>query len=193
MGSIATTRGDAGETGLAGGIRVSKASVRVDAYGGVDELNASIGFARSICEDKATHDFAKSVQQDLFKVGSALATPPQSPKPQVPITSDMVDRLTSEVHRLEAIEGILRDWAVAGDHSAAAAFNIARTVCRRAERGVVRLIESGEAVQPTVLAYMNRLSDLLWLFARKLEKDAGINSSLREQTGKEGNRWSRAW
>lgn len=193
MSSIATTRGDAGETGLAGGIRVSKASVRVDAYGGVDELNASLGFARSTCDDQAIHDFTKSVQRDLFKVGSALATPPQSPKPQVPITPDLVDRLTTEVHRLEAIEGMLSDWAVAGDHSAAAAFNIARTVCRRAERGVVRLVESGEAVQPTILAYLNRLSDLLWLFARKLEKDAGINSSLREQTGKEGNRWSRAW
>jgi cob(I)alamin adenosyltransferase len=193
MGSIATTKGDAGETGLAGGIRVSKASVRVDAYGGVDELNAALGFARSICDDRAIHDFIRSVQQDLFKVGSALATPPQSPKPQVPITPESVDRLTSEVHRLEAIEGMLSDWAVAGDHSAAAAFNIARTVCRRAERGVVRLMEFEENVQPTILAYLNRLSDLLWLFARKLEKDAGINSSLRQQTGKEGNRWSRAW
>ena len=193
MGSIATTKGDAGQTGLAGGIRVSKASVRVDAYGGVDELNASLGFARSICEDKEVHDFAKSVQKDLFKVGSALATPPESPKPQVPITPDMADRLTSEVHRLEAIEGILKDWSVSGDHSAAAAFNVARTVCRRAERGVVRLMESGENVQPGILAYLNRLSDLLWLFARKLEFDAGINSSLRKQTGKEGNRWSRAW
>ena len=193
MGSIATTKGDAGETGLAGGIRVSKASVRVDAYGGVDELNASLGFARSICDDQAIHDFTKSVQRDLFKVGSALATPPQSPKPQVPISLESVDRLTNEVHRLEAIEGMLSDWAVAGDHTSAAAFNIARTVCRRAERGVVRLIESGEEVQPTILAYLNRLSDLLWLFARKLEHDAGINSSLREQTGKEGNRWSRAW
>ena len=193
MGSIATTKGDAGETGLAGGIRVSKASVRVDAYGGVDELNAALGFARSICEDREIHDFSKSVQQDLFKVGSALATPPQSPKPQVPITQESVDRLTREVHRLEAIEGMLSDWAVAGDHSAAAAFNIARTVCRRAERGVVRLMELEAQVQPTILAYLNRLSDLLWLFARKLEHDAGINSSLREQTGKEGNRWSRAW
>ena len=193
MGSIATTKGDAGETGLAGGIRVSKASVRVDAYGGVDELNGSLGFARSICDDKEIHDFTKTVQRELFKVGSALATPPQSPKPQVPIALESVDRLTTEVHRLEAIEGMLSDWAVAGDHTGAAAFNVARTVCRRAERGVVRLIESGEEVQPTILAYLNRLSDLLWLFARKLEHDAGINSSLREQTGKEGNRWSRAW
>ena len=193
MGSIATTKGDAGQTGLAGGIRVSKASVRVDAYGGVDELNASLGFARSICEDKEIHDFTQSVQRDLFKLGSALATPPESPKPQVIIGAESVERLTTEVHRLEAIEGILRDWSVSGDHSAAAAFNVARTVCRRAERGVVRLMEFEENVQPAILAYLNRLSDLLWLFARKLEHDAGINSSLREQTGKEGNRWSRAW
>ena len=193
MGSIATTKGDAGHTGLAGGIRVSKASVRVDAYGGVDELNASLGFARSICEDKEIHDFTQSVQRDLFTIGSALATPPESPKPQVPISLESVDRLTTEVHRLEAIEGILRDWAVSGDHTGAAAFNVARTVCRRAERGVVRLMEFEENVQPAILAYLNRLSDLLWLFARKLEHDAGINSSLREQTGKEGNRWSRAW
>ena len=193
MGSIATTRGDGGETGLAGGIRVSKGSVRVDAYGGVDELNAALGFARSICDDQALGEFAKSVQTELFKIGSSLATPPQSSKPQVVIAADAVDRLTAEVHRLEAIEGMLSDWSLPGDHGAAAAFNLARTVCRRAERGVVRLSEAGEAIQPSILAYLNRLSDLLWLFARKLELDAGVNSSLRAQTGKDGNRWSRAW
>jgi len=193
MGSIATTRGDGGETGLAGGIRVSKGSVRVDAYGGVDELNAALGFARSICDDQALGEFAKGVQTELFKIGSSLATPPQSPKPQVVIAADAVDRLTAEVHRLEAIEGMLSDWSLPGDHRAAAAFNLARTVCRRAERGVVRLSEAGEAIQPSILAYLNRLSDLLWLFARKLELDAGVNSSLRAQTGKDGNRWSRAW
>jgi cob(I)alamin adenosyltransferase len=193
MGSIATTRGDGGETGLAGGIRVSKGSTRVDAYGGVDELNAALGFARSICEDEAIAGFTRSVQTDLFKIGSSLATPPQSPKPQVVIAPDAVDRLTAEVHRLEAIEGMLADWSLPGDHRAASAFNLARTVCRRAERGVVRLKESGEAIQSSILAYLNRLSDLLWLFARKLELDAGVNSSLRAQTGKDGNRWSRAW
>ena len=193
MGSIATMKGDAGETGLAGGIRVSKASIRVEAYGGVDELNGAIGLARSICEDAAMGELAKSIQRDLFKIGSALATPPQSPKPQVVVEPALVDRLTAEVHRIEAIEGMLSDWSVAGDHAPAAAFNVARTVCRRAERGVVRLTESGDPVQPAILAYLNRLSDLLWLFARKLEHDAGINSSLRAQTGKDGNKWSRAW
>ena len=193
MGSISTTRGDSGQTGLAGGIRVSKASPRVDAYGNVDELISTLGFARAICDDPAIATFAHGVQRELFKLGSALATPPSSPKPQVPIGQDMVDRLTAEVHRLEALEGMVSDWSVSGAHVAAAAFDVARTVCRRAERGVVWLAESGETVQPSILAYLNRLSDLLWLFGRKLELDAGVSGSLRAVTGRAGNRWSRAW
>ncbi|MGH9255672.1 MAG: cob(I)yrinic acid a,c-diamide adenosyltransferase [Vicinamibacterales bacterium] len=191
--SIATTRGDGGQTGLAGGIRVSKASLRVDTYGNVDELISTLGFARSICDDREIAEFAHGVQRELFKVGSALATPPESPKPQVPIDTAMVERLTAEVHRLEAIEGMLSDWSVSGAHTAAAAFDVARTICRRAERGIVRLAEAGEPVQPSILAYLNRLSDLLWLFGRKLEHDAGVSGSLRAETGKAGNRWSRAW
>ena len=100
MRSISTTRGDGGETGLAGGIRVSKASLRVDALGTVDELNTALGFARAICDDPEIRELAKQVQTELFTVCSALATPPESPKPQVPITSDMVEALTSAVHRL---------------------------------------------------------------------------------------------
>lgn len=193
MGSIATTRGDGGQTGLAGGIRVSKASRRVDTYGTVDELISVLGFARSICEDGEIAAIAHGVQRGLFKVGSALATPRESSKPQVTIEPAMVERLTAEVHRLEAIDGMLSDWSVSGAHTVAAAFDVARTVCRRAERGVVTLAEDGEPVQPTILAYLNRLSDLLWLFGRKLERDAGVSGSLRAETGKAGNRWSRAW
>jgi cob(I)alamin adenosyltransferase len=193
MGSIATTRGDGGQTGLAGGIRVSKASIRVETYGNIDELISTLGFARSISDDREIAEFAHTVQRELFAVGSALATPPESPKPQVQIDAIMVDRLTAEVHRIEAIEGMLSDWSVSGAHTAAAAFDVARTVCRRAERGAVRLAEAGDPVQPAILSYLNRLSDLLWLFGRKLEKDAGVSGSLRADTGKAGNRWSRAW
>jgi cob(I)alamin adenosyltransferase len=186
-------RGDAGETSLAGGIRVSKGSIRVETYGTIDELNSALGFARSICEDAEMAAFVKSVQQDLFKIGSSLATPPESPKPQITIDPSLTDRLTAEVHRLEAIEGMLADWSIPGEHRAAAAFDVARTICRRAERALVRLQEDGVAVQPTILTYVNRLSDLLWLFGRKLEHDAGVNGSLRDSTGKAGNRFSRAW
>ena len=193
MGSISTTKGDGGETSLAGGIRVSKASLRVDAYGCVDELNSTLGFARSICDDAEIRELTKRIQQELFKVGSSLATPSQSPKPQVPIATEMVDGITDAVHRFEAIDGVLSDWSLPGELTVAAAFDQARTICRRAERCVVRLVESGDVIQPSILPYLNRLSDLLWIVGRKLERDAGVSGSLREVTGKTGNRFSRAW
>jgi cob(I)alamin adenosyltransferase len=193
MRSISTMRGDAGETSLAGGVRVSKGSMRVEAYGTIDELNSSLGFARSICEDADMAAFTKTVQQDLFKIGSSLATPLESPKPQIVIAPELVDRLTAEVRRIEAIEGVLADWSIPGEHRAAAAYDVARTICRRAERALVRLQTSGPDVQASILAYVNRLSDVLWLFGRKLEHDAGVSGSLREVTGKAGNRFSRAW
>jgi cob(I)alamin adenosyltransferase len=193
MRSISTMRGDAGQTSLAGGIRVSKASTRVETYGTIDELNSSLGFARSICESAEMAAFTKGIQQDLFRIGSSLATPPESPKPQLPIDVALTEKLTEEVHRLEAIEGMLADWSISGEHTGAAAFDVARTICRRAERALVRFQEEGVEVQPGILSYVNRLSDLLWLFARKLELDAGVSGSLREATGKTGNRFSRAW
>jgi cob(I)alamin adenosyltransferase len=104
-----------------------------------------------------------------------------------------VEELTAQVHELEATEGLLSDWSLPGETVAGAAYDLARTVCRRAERCVVRLIEAGEAVEPNILAYLNRLSDLLWLFARKVEVGAGASTSLREINGKSGPRWSRAW
>ena len=104
-----------------------------------------------------------------------------------------MDALTDQVHQIESIEGVLSDWSISGEHVAAAAYDVARTICRRAERNVVRLVESGEAVDPNVLAYLNRLSDLLWLFGRKLEFDAGVSGSLRAAGGKPGPKWSRAW
>ena len=191
--SISTMRGDGGETSLAGGVRVSKASARVETYGTIDELNSSMGLARSICEDAELAAFTRGVQQDLFKIGSSLATPAESPKPQIVIDDALVDRLTAEVHKIEAIDGMLADWSIPGEHRGAAAYDVARTICRRAERALVRLREAGATVQPAMLAYVNRLSDLLWLFGRKLEHDAGVSGSLRESTGKAGNRFSRAW
>jgi len=193
MGSISTMRGDTGETSLAGGVRVSKGSLRVETYGAVDELGSSLGFARSICEDAGVAAFTKRVQQDLFTIGSSLAMPDESPKPPIVVDPGLTDRLTDEVHRLEAVDGMLADWSIPGEHCAAAAYDVARTICRRAERCLVRLQESGVTVQPAILSYMNRLSDLLWLFGRKLEHDAGVSGSLREVTGKTGNRFSRAW
>lgn len=185
-------RGDTGQTSLACGIRVSKSSVRVEGYGTVDELNSCLGFARSICTDKEICDATKQIQKELFHIGSALATPPSSRKNDAPVTQHMIDSLTAQVHKIEAIEGVLSDWSLPGEHAASAAYDVARTVCRRAERSVVRMIEAGEETSPFLVPYLNRLSDLLWLFGRLLEHRAGVKAALRDEQDK-GPRWSRAW
>ena len=188
--SISTKRGDSGQTGLAGGIRVSKADPIVDAYGTIDELISAIGLARSLCRDEEIATLAKSIQRELFRVGSAIATPPESPKQAPEITDAQVEALTAEVHRIEAIEGVLSDWSIPGEEPSSAAFDVARTVCRRAERLVVGRIENGAPIQPNVLRYLNRLSDLLWLLGRCIEFRLGLDARLRENAGP---RWSRAW
>jgi cob(I)alamin adenosyltransferase len=190
--SIATMRGDTGETSLAGAVRVSKGHLRVEAYGTVDELNSFMGLARAIIDDADVRTLVKGIQRELFALGSALATAPTGSKNEPAVTSAMVDALTNEVHRIEAIEGILADWSIPGEHPASAAFDVTRTVCRRAERQVVRLMESGEPVNPQILAYLNRLSDLLWLLGRLIEHQAGVDARLRDNTTP-GARWSRAW
>ncbi len=191
--SIATKSGDSGQTSLTGGFRLSKAALRVETYGNVDELNANLGLARSLCADENLSNRTRLIQSELFLVGSALSAPP-SDKPAIsPVTAAMVEALTDQVHELESIEGMLSDWSIPGEHVAAAAYDVARTVCRRTERSVVALKEHGESVDDNVLAYLNRLSDLLWLFGRKLEHDAGLDGSLRKVSGKTGSRWSRAW
>ena len=190
--SIATKRGDGGQTGLAGGIRVSKADLRVESYGSVDELNTVLGFARSICQNKEIADWTETIQRTLFRVGSALATPPESKKQPPIVSTEDIDMLTDLVHKIEATEGILSDWSLPGAHTESAAYEMARTVCRRAERAAVRFIENGGVVQPTVLPYLNRLSDVIWLFGRLIEFNSGVESRLRPES-KGGPKWSRAW
>ena len=191
--SIATKHGDKGETGLIGGARVSKADLRVEAYGTIDELGAALGLARSICEDAEVRELTKTVQRELFTVAGAVANPSGGEgAPATYVTPEMVEALTAHVDRVEATPGLLSDWSLPGDHAAAAAYDLARTVCRRAERTVVRLAESGEPVGPHVVPYLNRLSDLLWLLGRLLELRAGVNSRLRDDEH-QGPRWSRAW
>jgi cob(I)alamin adenosyltransferase len=112
--SIATTRGDGGLTGLAGGIRISKADLRVEAYGSVDELNTVLGFARSICTNKDICDWTEQIQRTLFRLGSALATPPESKKSPPIISAEDVEGLTKLVHQIEATDGLLSDWSLPG-------------------------------------------------------------------------------
>lgn len=190
--SISTTRGDGGQTGLAGGIRVSKADLRVESYGSVDELNTVLGFARSICRNKEIAAWTETIQRTLFRLGSALATPSESKKQPPVISTEDVEMLTGLVHTIEAVEGILSDWSLPGAHTESAAYEVARTVCRRAERNAVRFVENGGVVAPEILAYLNRLSDVLWIFGRLIEFNAGVDARLRGED-KTGPKWSRAW
>jgi cob(I)alamin adenosyltransferase len=190
--SIATKRGDNGTTGLPGGVRVSKTDARIECYGTVDELISHMGFARSIMKHEEIRTLTKQIQKELFKVGSAIGTAPESRKPAPEIGAKMVDALEQHVHRIEAMPGVLGDWSIPGETPESAAMDVARTVCRRAERLAVGLFQGGELANPHILAYLNRLSDLLWLFGRQLELTAGVNAALRDPN-KPGPRWSRAW
>ena len=132
--SIATKHGDRGETGLIGGERVSKADARVEAYGTIDELGAALGLARAICDDAEVRELTREIQRELFAVSGAVANPQAEAKEPPYVTDAMIETLTAHVHRIEATEGILSDWSLPGEHAAAAAYDLARTVCRRAER-----------------------------------------------------------
>ena len=187
--SIATQTGDTGETSLVGSKRVSKGDARVEAYGTVDELIAHIGLARALSGHGEAASMAKALQRDLFVIAEALASDDEPPKG---MESARVADITGQVHRIEREDGILIDWAIAGDHAGAAAFDVARTVCRRAERLVVRLRDGGARIDSSVIIYLNRLADLLWLLGRVIERDLGIDASVRRPDD-QGARWSKAW
>lgn len=189
--SISTKQGDSGETSLVGGGRVSKGDLRVEAYGTLDELGSAMGFARSICRNAKVRDATKAIQKELFTVSAALAAP-DAKAAKNEVTEEMVAELTRQVEAIEGIEGILGDWVLPGEDTVSSAYDIARTICRRAERAIVRLRDAGESVAPLVVVYVNRLSDLLWLYGRLVEKDQGVDARLRDGEH-EGPSWSRAW
>ena len=172
--SIATKTGDAGETSLMYGRRVPKTDARVDAYGCVDELNASLGLARVTASNSFLTEQISAVQKELVVVMGELATGPEDldryVKDGFQLTSSaMTDRLTSVVDDLEQNKlGKFKGWAVPGETLDAAALDLARTVCRRAERRVATLA-GAEDFNPEILRYLNRLSDLCWLLARYAE------------------------
>ena len=164
---IYTKTGDTGETSLFDNTRVSKADARVDAYGEVDELNACLGVARAAGVDEEISALIESLQKDLFALGARLADPSAriaARVDKVVIGTDAVERLELTIDRLEAMLPPLRRFIVPGGSPAGSALHLARTVCRRAERRVIGL--GSGAVDPILLVYMNRLSDLLFVMAR---------------------------
>jgi cob(I)alamin adenosyltransferase len=164
---IYTKTGDGGETGLFGGPRVRKSDARVDAYGEIDELNAAIGAVRAIVEDPEIDRELARVQHELFCVGAELATPAGAKARSVlpPIDAAWAVRLEAAIDAFDAELPKLAQFVLPGGTRTAAALHVARCVCRRAERRVVALAAEVE-VAPAVLAYLNRLSDFLFVAAR---------------------------
>jgi cob(I)alamin adenosyltransferase len=175
---IATKNGDDGTTALMYGRRVPKTHPRVEAYGAVDELNAALGVARASAE----HDFVRNnllvIQKDLIVLMGELCVQPEDLPRYVKdgyslIKPEMTAKLDTLVREIEGQNVSFKGWATPGATPPSAALDVARTICRRAERRVCGLKETGELKNAEIIIYLNRLSDLLWLFARWVETKAG--------------------
>jgi cob(I)alamin adenosyltransferase len=163
---IYTRGGDAGITSLGGGSRVPKTDPRVEAVGEIDELNSLLGWSRAI--DGAPRPLAR-IQNELFDLGADLATPPSASGERLRVSQQLVDRLESECDALNAELEPLKSFVLPGGTELASRLFVARAVCRRAERAVLRVDEAS----PLVAVYLNRLSDLLFILARAANANAG--------------------
>lgn len=178
--SIVTKTGDSGSTGLIYNRRVSKCHPRVEAYGSVDELNAASGFARATAGHDFVRDSLLSIQQDLVVLMGELATGVEDLERYVgdgfsTVTAGMTAKLDKVIREIEAQNITYKGWATPGATLHASALDIARATCRRAERRVCALQDAGQLRNPEILVYLNRLSDLFWLFARWVEeKESGL-------------------
>jgi len=176
--SIVTKSGDQGTTGLMYNRRVSKCHPRVEAYGAADELNAALGLARAGAEHDFVRESLAAVQKDLVVLMGELATaaedlPRYLKEGHELVTSDMTSQLEHLIGKIEAAKVTPRGWATPGANVVSAALDLARTVCRRAERRACALQDSGQLQNAEIVVYLNRLSDLLWLFARWVEAKRG--------------------
>jgi cob(I)alamin adenosyltransferase len=171
---IYTKTGDAGTTALLGGARVSKAHLRIDAYGTVDELNAYIGLLKDQETNHKRAFFLKEVQEILFTLGASLATGPDKVKVKKPIIfpGDVV-ALEVEIDAMEAKLDPLKKFILPGGHQVVSFCHLARTVCRRAERCVISLHEQ-EQVEEIIIQYLNRLSDYLFVLGRLVAKELEV-------------------
>jgi cob(I)alamin adenosyltransferase len=168
---IYTRTGDRGETGLFDGTRVRKSDPRVSAYGDVDELNAWLGWVRAGAVDNQINGMLGQIQRDLFALGARLADPAQKIAGRVTkaaVTAQDTARLEGWIDALEAELPPLRRFILAGGSAPGAALHVARTICRRTERAIVGL--GDEAVDGEVVTYINRLSDLLFVMARAVNR-----------------------
>lgn len=170
LSKIYTKTGDHGDTGLGDGSRVPKDHPRVAAYGTVDELNALLGVFATQLADDAMMRLVASVQNDLFDVGADLCLPIQKDDKALRVRADQAERLEQAIDQFNERLQPLKSFVLPGGTTAAAWCHLARTVCRRAERDVVTLTRS-ETINPQVIVYLNRLSDLLFVLARICNND----------------------
>ena len=170
--AVYTRTGDTGTTSLVGGVRVPKTHVRLEAYGTVDELNAHLGLLVTYLADEADTCFVRQIQDTLFAIGSCLATDcAQTPlKERSIITPAQIELLEHEIDRLDSLLPRLTAFVLPGGSRGAAWCHVSRTVCRRAERRILSLAAEAE-IPSEVLAYVNRLSDYLFVLSRKINQD----------------------
>lgn len=174
---IYTRRGDSGETDLIGSGRVSKDHLRVDAYGAVDELNATLGVCAAATPHADLRGLIEGIQRGLFTLGAHLATPEARHRESLGMLEPSDAEITALEARIDAFEGELpplERFVLPGGTASAAAFHVARTVCRRAERVAVAL-DRAESLAPSAIRYLNRLSDLLFVLARVENRRAGVS------------------
>lgn len=172
--SIVTKTGDDGGTALMYGRRVPKNHPRVETYGTVDELNAALGLARATTDKNVIHENLLAIQKDLVVLMGELAVMPEdllryAKDGYSVVTPALTVKLDALVREIEAQAVSLKGWATPGATLNSAALDMARTVCRRAERHACALKEAGELKNTEIVIYLNRLSDLLWLMARQVE------------------------
>ena len=171
---IYTKTGDKGTTSLVGGTRVSKADLRIDTYGTVDELNSYIGLVRDQPINENRREFLKYIQDRLFTMGSILASEPDNKKHFIPdLHEEDITALEFAMDEMNTELEPMRSFILPGGHQSVSFCHIARTVCRRAERLVIALNES-EPVESEVIRYLNRLSDYLFVLSRKMAQELGV-------------------
>ena len=171
---IYTRSGDAGKTSLVEGTRLSKGHERIEAYGTVDELNSFLGLLADQDAAQAHRIFLKSIQDKLFVIGANLASDPAKKADRIPpVKEEDILNLEKAMDEMDAALPELRHFILPGGHPAVSLAHVARTVCRRAERCVIRLSE-GEEVPDLIVPYLNRLSDFFFVLSRKLCQELGI-------------------
>ena len=170
---IYTKKGDSGKTQLFGGKKLYKDNIRVEAYGNIDELNAWFGLLINYQAGNVTNEFLIRIQHHLFAIGSVLASIPGKSDPDLKTGEEAIQRIEREIDHLQATLPELRQFVLPGGHVSVAVCHLTRTVCRRAERKVVALSKK-ESVDPLILIFLNRLSDYLFVLARKMGYELGI-------------------